>query len=297
MSARVEEGSVLPGRTAGGSAPCRWLIALDYDGTLRREAEPPIDPSFWELMRAWRSYGVRWGINTGRSLPYLCEELLPAAPCLPDFICTTERYAYVSDAEGCLRPLVAPNAEAREANLRLRSRLAPLLQRAMSVLTAQHPELRWTFAARDPLSIEAEDAATLGRIAELLQPVTAAWTGVAIQRAGRYMRLSDARYHKGTALALVARAWAVPAAHLLIAGDGHNDLDAFRHFPEAFCACPVDAHPEVRTWLRAHGGYVSPDRGVVALLHAWWVERVLPSQQGAGAQKIAAHDMLNSVSA
>lgn len=291
MSARVEEGSVPPGRTAGGSAPCRWLIALDYDGTLRREAEPPIDPSFWELMRAWRPYGVRWGINTGRSLPYLCEELLPTAPCLPDFLCTTERYAYVSDAEGCLRPLAGPNAEAREANLRLRTRLAPLLQRAMSTLAAQYPELRWQFAARDPLSIEAEDAATLGRIAELLQPVTATWTGVATQRAGRYMRLSDARYHKGTALALVARAWAVPAARLLIAGDGHNDLDAFRHFPEAFCACPADAHPEVRAWLRAHGGHVSPDCGVAESLHSWFAQRVLP------AQKIAAHDMLNSVSA
>ena len=106
-------------------------------------------------------------------------------------------------------------------------------------------------------------------LAELLQPLMAQYADVSMQRAGRYMRLADSRLHKGSALAHVAEAWQLAEDRLLIIGDGHNDMDAFSRFPGAFNAAPSDAHPEVLAWLREHGGYISPESGVMQILRHW----------------------------
>ncbi len=277
---KVEEFRPLPGKAAPFSGPCRWLISLDYDGTLRQShGTPPVSPAFFEMMAAWRPHGVRWGINTGRSLRYLCDDLLPCSPCLPDFICTFERFAYVAGADGTVAPVNEHNQPAHEANMKLRMALAPELRRVMEGVRRRHPELKWDYAERDPLSIEARDAAMMERLAPLIAPLTQRFEGVAMQRAGRFMRLSDARFHKGTALGCVAKLWQVPAAHLAMAGDGHNDLDAFRGFPAAFRAVPADAHPEVANSVRSLGGYVSPRAGVEGLLQHWFTTVVLPAEK------------------
>lgn len=145
----------------------------------------------------------------------------------------------------------------------------PALHHALSALRRSRPELLWDMAEHDPLSIEASDAAMMESLMPYLQPLAEACPGVSIQRAGRYMRFSDARFSKGTALAQVAATWQVPPQKLFLMGDGHNDIDAFRLFPEAFCAAPSTAHPDVLAWLHAHGGYVSPEPGVMQALSYW----------------------------
>lgn len=276
MARSVEEGQVLPGSAAEQETPCRWLVALDYDGTLRSELGSPVPPEFTALMTAWRPYGVRWGINTGRSLGYLCEDLLPSLGTLPDFICTTERFAYVADAQGRVCPAAAFNRAAYEANAILRRELKAPLAQEMARIAALHPEIRWEFAPNDPLSVQAENNAAMDTIAPLLQPFVDSLPGVAMQRASRFMRLSDARYNKATALAYVMQQWGVEAPQLVTMGDGHNDLDVFRAFPEAYFGCPADAHPDIRAWVAANGGVVSESCGVTALLRRWFAERVAP---------------------
>lgn len=220
-------------------------------------------------MQQWRQEGVRWGINTGRSLPYLLGELLLCCPVLPDFICTCERYAYMAGEDGRLYPAEGHNAECHRANMELRGRFQPLLHRALAELRRLHPDLRWELAAGDPLSIEASDAGMMDALMPHLQPLAGEIPGVAIQRAGRYLRYSDARFSKGTALSYVLSTWKVPPGNLFLMGDGHNDMDAFRLFPDAFRAAPSTAHPEVVAWLRSHGGYVSPESGVLYALRYW----------------------------
>lgn len=266
----VEEGQVLPGRALPFPGGCRWLISLDYDETLRcDDASQPVPLEFFELMRSWRHLGIRWGINTGRSLPYLCEELLPCSPFLPDFICTCERYAYVADDQGVLCPLYEHNARCREHNGALRRQLHPLLHEQLSQLRVQHPGLEWVVAADDPLSVEAADSVTMDAIMSFLSPFISSLQGVAAQRAGRYMRLADARYDKGTALQTVAERWGVPSSHWAMLGDGHNDMHAFCLFPDAFCAAPSTAHADVLAYLRSRGGYISSTPGVMEILHTW----------------------------
>ncbi len=266
----VEEGQVIPGSALPFSGECRWLISLDYDETLRtNDAQQPVPSEFFDLMRAWRPLGIRWGINTGRTLPYLCEELLPASPFLPDFICTCERYVYLAQADGSLSPLREHNARCHEHNMQVRARVMPMLHERLSLMRESLPELKWIIAAADPLSVEAADSATMDEIMSFLGDFIAALPGVAAQRAGRYMRLADNRYCKGTALQTVAEQWNVPQARWAMVGDGHNDLHAFRLFPEAFCGAPANAHPEVIAWLRRHGGYVSATPGVMEILRTW----------------------------
>lgn len=267
----VEEGHVLPGRALPFSGECRWLISLDYDETLRQhDAELPVPLLFYEMMRMWRPYGVRWGINTGRTLPYLCEELLPSAPFLPDFICTCERYAYIAQEDGVVSPLVQHNARCHEHNMQLRSRIQPLLHAQLHELKRFQPSLVWCIAPTDPLSVEALDSATMDAIMRFLEPFIQKLEGVSAQRAGRYMRLADARYCKGTALQTVAAEWQVPPSRWAMIGDGHNDMHAFRLFPQAFCAAPANAHPDVLDWLRQHGGFISSSTGVIEILQAWF---------------------------
>ncbi len=270
----------LPGLAAPFAGPCRYLISLDYDGTLRADEGPPVPPAFLALMARWRPQGLRWGINSGRSMTYLLGELLPAleqaggcSGTLPDFLCTCERYVHLADEQGRLLPDEEHNARCLADNLALRVACLPAVQASMARLQCQHPEWAWEYAADDPLSIEAADTPTMDAMLPDMLRLAATLPGATVQRAGRYLRFSDARHHKGSALACVNRAWGVPAAHIAIIGDGQNDIDAFRHFPGAFCAAPAGAAPEVADYLGRHGGYLSPRRGVAdALLH--WAARV-----------------------
>lgn len=271
--AGLAEGRMPPGKAAPFAGECRWLVSLDYDGTLRSPDGVPVSPDFFRQMQQWRQEGVRWGINTGRSLPYLLAELLPCSPHLPDFICTCERYAYIAGEDGCLYPAEHHNAECHRANRELRERFQPFLHRALADLRRRHPELLWELAAGDPLSLEASDAGMMDALMPHLQPLAGELPGVSIQRAGRYLRYADARFSKGTALSCVLATWKTQPRHLFLMGDGHNDIDAFRLFPEAFCAAPPAAHPDVVAWLRTHGGYISPEPGVLPALRHWHAQR------------------------
>ena len=270
----IQEGGIPPGLAAPAVGPCRWLISLDYDGTLRA-AEPPYIPDrFRELMQRMRPMGVRWGINTGRDLPYLFSELTRCCPVLPDFICTCERYVYLADEAGRLCPMVEHNRECEAINLRIRHAFQPTLHHKLADIRRTHPHLQWEVAATDPLSVEAEDSETMDALMPLLMPLTT--PQLAIQRAGRYMRFGDARFNKGAALKLVCQEWGIEESHLFIMGDGQNDIDAFKEFPRAYRTAPADAHPIVQQWLLAHGGSVSTENGVIRALSDWFEACVLP---------------------
>lgn len=281
----LAENHPLPGRAATGIPPCRWLISLDYDGTLRSSGAHPIEPEFFRQMEAWRPHGVRWGINTGRAADYLLADILPGSPFMPDFICTCERYVYLADEYGVLRPEMVHNELCHQHNMELRLLLVPILHQLLDKIRESHPELNWIIAKDDPLSIEAVDSATMDILIPYLRPL--ATHGISIQRADRYMRFSDDRYSKGTALALVIQRWNVPQDHVMIMGDGQNDLDAFRMFPSAWCAAPHSAHPEVLAWLRRHTqAHISQSPGVLPTLRRWFNECVIPSKT----QKVCSQD-------
>lgn len=269
IPATIAEGSIPLGFAAPVTDACRWLVSLDYDGTLQQTSSAPISAEFFEQMRVWRSHGVRWGINTGRSLNYLLQEILPCSPVLPDFICTCERYVYLAGADGRLHPDREHNELCHRHNAELRAYLSRPLLNLLAELRQTHPHLQWQSATDDPLSIEAIDSPTMDAIIPHLIPLVA--KGHTIQRAGRYMRFADARYTKGTALELVRQTWQVAEEHMFIMGDGQNDLDAFRMFPAAWCAVPAGAHAEVLDWMKEHPEvHLAPESDVLPELRRWF---------------------------
>lgn len=248
-----------PALTDSGEA--EWLLSFDFDGTLwSRDASPGISAGFFDLMRCWRSCcGVRWGINTGRSLNYLLEEFNRVAPFSPDFIVTCERYVYRADEEnGVLRPDMERNTACRHAHEEVFRLHHVRLEDFFVELRRRHPASRWSRDAEDPYSIEVEHMPDLDLFSPLVAGVLKDCPELSVQRAGPYLRFCHTSYNKGTSLRHIAGAWGVPEERIAILGDGHNDLDAFRLHPGALCACPCNAHAEIKIFLRERGGYVSP---------------------------------------
>ncbi len=265
----AEEGDIpLPGRTTPIIGSRSFLISLDYDGTLRRKGMQPkdMDAKSFQLLKQLRHQGIRWGINTGRCLADMAE-VLASLPLQPDFLCTCERYIYLSDGNGVLQPLAEHNARCHAANTHLRNTVLPAWNAALNSLRRELPHAQWEIAATDPLSIVAQDSETMDLLMPSILELASSLPDVTAQRAGKYLRLSDAHFNKGVALQAVLNAWHIPEHHLFLMGDGHNDLDAFRLFPHAFCATPADAHVDVLRWISQRGGYIFPD--VPSALLAW----------------------------
>ncbi len=263
------EGSVLPGKTAPLQGDCRYLMSFDFDGTLRSKIGAPICPEFFELMEELRPFGVRWGINTGRNLPELIHEIGPCLKQLPDFFCTCERYAYFTDESGTVRPDVLNNERCEAHNNALRAQHQQRVRQGLEEMAERFPHVTWRSDPLDEFSVIALDEASMNELYPFLQELSAELDGFTLQRAGRYVRFSDARYTKGTALECVVRAWNLPEENLFIMGDGHNDIDAFCHFPKAFCACPLNAHADVLEHAQSVGAYHSPETGVLEAIRHW----------------------------
>ena len=72
------------------------LISTDFDGTLIEHGNPaPFSPLLVEVLTALRGRGVRWAINTGRTLESLEEGLESFALSVhPDYVLTAEREIY-----------------------------------------------------------------------------------------------------------------------------------------------------------------------------------------------------------
>lgn len=263
------EGALVVGRAAPLCGPCRFLISLDFDGTLRSKIGDPISKEFFELMAELRPMGVRWGINTGRNLPELIHEIGPCLHHMPDFICTCERYAYFTDEQGIVRPAVDNNVRCEDHNEALRAQHLAAVREGLAQMAAIHPNVVWRKDPLDEFSVIAADETSMDELFPFLQDLCAQLDGFSLQRAGRYVRFSDARYNKGTALECVVEAWGLADGQLFIMGDGHNDISAFKHYPKAFNACPLNAHQEVLDYAQEFGVYHSREKGVMEAIQHW----------------------------
>lgn len=256
----------------------RFLFSFDFDDTLFTMGGPAGERRmFFSIMRGLRArYGVLWGINTGRDTVYLREGLMdlfhddPEA-FAPDFTVTMERNVHLADAEGRLMPGLPWNDACAVAHDDLFSRYGGMLEELMAHLECRFSGLELRRQANDAFSLVVNDACGLDDVSCVIQDRVGPYEEIVTQRAGPYLRFSHRDYNKGTALAFVASRFRVPPVHAAIFGDGHNDLDAMRHLPEAFRCCPSNAAAEVKTMVACGHGYVSTEprtRGVLdGLVH------------------------------
>lgn len=268
----------LPVRSLPLPEQARYLFSFDFDDTLFTMGGPAEERRvFFSIMRELRArYGALWGINTGRDPVYLREGLMdlfhddPEA-CAPDFTVTMERNVHLADAEGRLMPGLPWNDACAVAHDDLFSRYGGMLEELMAHLEGRFSELELRRQDNDAFSLVVNDACGLDDVSCVIRDRVGPYEEIVTQRAGPYLRFSHRDYNKGTALAFVASRFGVPHVRAAIFGDGHNDLDAMRHLPEAFRCCPSNAAAEVKAMVACGHGYISPEprtRGVLdGLMH------------------------------
>jgi HAD superfamily hydrolase (TIGR01484 family) len=235
------------------------LLSIDFDGTLvSRVSEPVLDERCMELIRDLQNDGVLFAINTGRSVDLLESGLSDFSfPMRPDFILTSERDVF--------RP--GQNGDKWEAygdwNERCASEHAQLFKSAQSVLAEvvdfvnQKTKARLIYHSEGLEGLVAANDEEMNRITKFIEEARTKPPKFHYQRNTVYLRFCHADYHKGSALAELARLIHIPRQNIFTAGDHHNDISMLDGKVAAMPSCPANAIPEVKQAVRAAGGYVA----------------------------------------
>lgn len=211
-----------------------------------------------ELIRDFQNTGVVWAINTGRSVDLLESGLADFEfPIRPDFILTSERHVY--------RP--GQNGEKWEAfgdwNERCARDHAELFSSAQSILAevvdfvTQRTKARLIYHTEGLEGLVAENDQEMDRITGFIEQARGKEPKFNYQRNTVYLRFCHADYHKGAALAELARLIDIPRENIFAAGDHHNDISMLDGSVAAMPSCPANAIDEVKDAVRNAGGFVS----------------------------------------
>src|SRR6266567_5143989 len=235
------------------------LLSTDFDGTLVSHAgEPPLDREGMELIRELQGAGAIWAINTGRSVDLLESGLANfEIPIRPDFILTTERDVFRPSGNGDKwEPFGDWNDRCARDHAELFSSAQPVLAEVVDFVT-QETKARLIYDSDRLEGLAVENEEEMEHIARFIEQARAAHPKFDYQRNGIYLRFCHADYHKGAALAELARLIAVARDNIFAAGDHHNDISMLNGKFAAMPSCPANAIEEVKAAVRAAGGYVA----------------------------------------
>ncbi len=249
------------------------LLSIDFDGTLvSRVSEPVLDRQCMELLRELQRAGAVWTINTGRSVDLLESGLAEFAfPIRPDFILTTERDVFRPGQNGDKwEPFGDWNERCARDHAELFSSAQSVLAEVIDFVT-QKTKARLLYHSEGLEGLVAENDKEMNRITEFIERAGARHPKLDYQRNTVYLRFCHADYHKGAALAELARLIEVPRDNIFAAGDHHNDISMLDGKVAAMPSCPANAIQGVQDAVRNAGGYVAQkDHGAgvhEALLH------------------------------
>lgn len=250
-----------------------WVLAFDFDGTLALpDHDPQVRPEFFELIEKLRqSHRVFWGINTGRSLMFAVQGIAEAGfPFLPDYIIAREREVYTPNEFRRWVPVADWNKRCDKAHRSLFRKHRRFLKQT-SKWVEEETGAVWGLQAEEPAGIVASTAEEMDGIVRRLDHELVGKKNLSYQRNGIYLRFSHGDYHKGSAMAELARLKGVGVERTFAIGDGHNDLDMLDGSVAGHLACPSNACDEVKQSVYRHGGYVAEgvaSEGAVAALRA-----------------------------
>ncbi|HEX4696834.1 MAG TPA: HAD-IIB family hydrolase [Candidatus Udaeobacter sp.] len=235
------------------------LLSIDFDGTLvSRVSEPVLDAQCMEVIGELRNAGAVWAINTGRSVDLLESGLIDFAfPLRPDFILTTERDVFRPGQNGGeWEPFGDWNARCARHHAELFSSANAVLAEVVDFVTREtKARLIYDVDRLEGLIAESEDE--MERITSFIEQARAGHPKLDYQRNTVYLRFCHADYHKGAALAELARLLAIPRENIFAAGDHHNDVSMLDGKVAGMPSCPANAIAEVQHAVRGAGGYVA----------------------------------------
>ena len=235
------------------------LLSTDFDGTLVSHlGEPALDRQCMELIRALQDAGAIWAINTGRSVDLLESGLANFDfQIRPDFILTTERDVFRPGGNGDKwEPFGDWNDRCAREHAELFFSAQPILAEVIDFVTKE-TKARLIYDSDRLEGLAAENEEEMENIAKFIERARAWNPKFDYQRNGIYLRFCHADYHKGAALAELARLIEVRRDNIFAAGDHHNDISMLDGEVAAMPACPANAIPPVQRAVRNAGGYVA----------------------------------------
>jgi HAD superfamily hydrolase (TIGR01484 family) len=235
------------------------LLSIDFDGTLvSHVSEPVLDRQCLELIRDLQRASAVWAINTGRSVDLLESGLADFEfPIRPDFILTTEREVFRPGTNGeKWEPFGDWNERCARDHAELFSSTQSILAEVVDFVTQKtKAQLIYHFEGLEGLRAESDQE--MDRIVQFIERAREKEPKFNYQRNTVYLRFCHADYHKGAALAELARLIAVPRENIFAAGDHHNDISMLDGSVAAMSSCPANAIDEVKDAVLRAGGYVA----------------------------------------
>src|SRR6266704_2396295 len=225
-----------------------------------------------EMISELRNAGAIWAINTGRSVDLLESGLADFAFSIrPDFILTTERDVFRPGRDGDKwEPFGDWNERCARDHAELFSSANSVLAEVVDFVS-RSTKARLIYDADRLEGLVAENDEEMQRITEFIERARTDHPNLDYQRNTVYLRFCHADYHKGAALAELARLLEIPRENIFAAGDHHNDISMLDGKVAAMPSCPGNAIREVQDAVRNAGGYVAQnEHGAVvyeALLH------------------------------
>ena len=246
-----------------------FILCFDFDGTLvMPEGEIRFHPALGDMLRVLRQQGAAWVINTGRSLNQTLHGLGSNGIFQqPDFIIAQECEIY---KPGLIREWAdygGWNKEARKAHQRFVRDHKPFLAEMKRIVETQ---TKGEFLEGDlgELGIVAHSDTELDGICELIETHREREPDVGYHRNGIYLRFSHSGYSKGTALGELSRLLGLRAEHCFAAGDNYNDLSMLDERVAKMIACPGNALPPIKQWVRDQSGFIAKGNASEGMIEA-----------------------------
>src|SRR6266545_4528241 len=235
------------------------LLSIDFDGTLvSRVSEPVVDRACVDFIRNLQTNGVLFSINTGRSVDLLESGFTDFEfPVRPDFILTTEREVFRPGTNGeKWEPFGDWNQRCARDHAELFSSAGSILAEVVDFVN-QKTKAQLIYHSQGLEGLRAENDQEMDRIVEFIERASEREPKFNYQRNTIYLRFCHADYHKGAALAELARLIDIPRENIFTAGDHHNDISMLNGQVAGMPACPANAIEEVKGAVRAAGGYIA----------------------------------------
>jgi HAD superfamily hydrolase (TIGR01484 family) len=235
------------------------LLSTDFDGTLVSHlGDPALDRRCMLLIRELQDAGAVWAINTGRSVDLLESGLANFDfQIRPDFILTTERDVFRPGSNGVKwEPFGDWNDRCARDHAELFSSAQPVLAEVVDFVT-QETKARLIYDSDRLEGLAAENEEEMENITKFVERARGGHPKFDFQRNGIYLRFCHADYHKGAALAELARLIDVQRDNIFAAGDHHNDISMLDGKAAAMPSCPANAIEPVQSAVHSAGGYVA----------------------------------------
>jgi hydroxymethylpyrimidine pyrophosphatase-like HAD family hydrolase len=251
------------------------LLVTDLDGTiLGGKPEFKLYNEFRDLIEQRRARGrFSWAICTGRGLRNFREVFLPLRSfgIAPDFVIAKHAYIYERQTWGYLSHFMWNLSIMRlKAYHRLRVNLA--IPRIRRLVGERIPFCRITYMDRERICFRFEDDETADFGTKILQDAVQKYEYLKVFHYRNEVDVHMVPFTKGLSMKELGSKLMIPSSHIMVIGNGHNDMSMMDPKLAKHCGCPVNADPEVIDVVHQLGGHIA-DRpslgGVIDVLRAF----------------------------